>query len=1153
MSISTSFVCLSSKKVSTDSNCSSFCLENVKIFKEQNEQLLKDLRASKVNDITYKTYLESVEARLLVYKKNESVYEEDIKVLKREIYLREVAITELRNKSKAVRKNNGALIIEDWMFDSEKEGVPQAKIEKKTVEPSLAKIKFVKSKEQVISPRKTIKQGSNFEMFNKACYVCGSFDHLQYNCDNHQRQFKKKEMIKLVWNYTQRVNHQNFTRMTHPSPKRNMVPKAVLMKLGLVSLTTARPVNTAQPKTTVNSARTMTNIFNKTHSTVRRPINNKTSTKNSNFNQRVNTVKDKNVNTARPKVVVNTARPKAVLNVIKGNKVNAVKALAYPRNMSYLTDFEEIDGGYVAFGGNPKGGKITGKDHLGKFDGKANEGFFVGYSINSKAFRVFNSRTRIAEENLHVQFNKHTPIIVGSGPNWLFDIDALTKSMNYKPIITGNRSNGNAGDDEKKITEEPRKECDDSINAVGAKTSIKLPLDPNMPELEDIVYSDDDEDVGAEADMNNLDALIPVSPILTTREELLQFKLQEVWALVELPNGKRAIGTKWVFRNKKDERGIVIKNKARLVAQGYTQEERIDYDEVFAPVARIEAIRLFLAYASFKDFVVYWIDVKSAFLYGLKVKQNEDGIFISQDKYMTEILKKFGFTDVKTVSTPMETKNPLLKHEDGEKVDVHLYRSMIGSLMYLTSSRPDIMFVVCACVRYQVNPKVSHLHAVKRIFRYLKGQPKLGLCYPKDSPFDLVAYTDSDYDGASLDRKSITGCCQLLGCRLISWQCKKQTVVANSVTKAKERGLEWNGKAGQDGIRFWAIAKVKTINGVVQLQALVDGKKIIVTEASIRSDLQLDDADGMDCLPNATIFEELTRMGYEKISQSMGNFLKYLRFVQVFVNQQVGDMSIHDKIYVTPSHTKKGEGSVNPNDPYHTPTITQPSSSQPQKKQKPKKHKKKDTQIPQSSVPSDNVAEETINEDNVPTYSNDPLLSDEDILKLEELMELYTNLQNRVLDLEHIKTTQALEIESLKGESRSLRRSKDEGLDHKDASKQGRKIHDICVFDYSVECQINKEDCTTSNKYSVQRNKPLVRDNCSHVKSVLLLRKNVRTELSQQVSSWSSVLIYHAYFIREVLIRSRVDSALACYDAFHVATKRLDSLFSIQLSSSVYV
>ncbi|GJR05655.1 putative ribonuclease H-like domain-containing protein [Tanacetum coccineum] len=289
----------------------------------------------------------------------------------------------------------------------------------------------------------------------------------------------------------------------------------------------------------------------------------------------------------------------------------------------------------------------------------------------------------------------------------------------------------------------------------------------------------------------------------------------------------------------------MIRNKGRLVAQGYTQEKGIEYDEFFALVARIKAIKLFLAYASFKDSVVYQMDVKSAFLYGkieeevyvcqppgfedsdfpdrvynvekalyglhqaprawykgdillmssmgeltfflgLQVQQKKDGIFISHDKYVAEILKKFRFTEVKTASTPMETQKPLLKDENGKEVDVHMYRSMIGSLMYLTSSRPDIMFAVCACARYQVNPKVSHLHVVKRIFRYLKGQPELGLWYPKDSHFDLVAYTDSDYDGASLDRKSTTGGCQFLRCRLISWQCKKQTVVANSTTEAEQ-------------------------------------------------------------------------------------------------------------------------------------------------------------------------------------------------------------------------------------------------------------------------------------------------------------------------------------------------------------------------------
>ncbi|GJW32683.1 putative ribonuclease H-like domain-containing protein [Tanacetum coccineum] len=173
------------------------------------------------------------------------------------------------------------------------------------------------------------------------------------------------------------------------------------------------------------------------------------------------------------------------------------------------------------------------------------------------------------------------------------------------------------------------------------------------------------------------------------------------------------------------------------------------------------------------------------FFLGLQVKQKPDGIFISQDKYVAEILKKFDFANVKTASTPIETQKPLVKDEEASDVDVHLYRSMIGSLMYLTASRPDIMFAVCACSRFQVTPKSSHLSAVKRIFRYLKGKPKLGLWYPRVSSFDLESYSDSDYAGANLDRKSTTGGCQFLGRRLISWQCKKQTIVATSTTEAE--------------------------------------------------------------------------------------------------------------------------------------------------------------------------------------------------------------------------------------------------------------------------------------------------------------------------------------------------------------------------------
>nr|GFB55261.1 uncharacterized mitochondrial protein AtMg00810-like [Tanacetum cinerariifolium] len=173
------------------------------------------------------------------------------------------------------------------------------------------------------------------------------------------------------------------------------------------------------------------------------------------------------------------------------------------------------------------------------------------------------------------------------------------------------------------------------------------------------------------------------------------------------------------------------------------------------------------------------------FLLGLQVTQKEDGIFISQDKHVHEILKKFNYSNVKSASTIIDLEKPLVKDGDANDVYVQLYRSMIGSLMYLTTSRLDIMFAVCACAKFQVTLKTSHLLAVKRIFRYLKGKPTLGLWYPRDYPFELVAYTDSDYAEATQDRKSTTRGCQFLRNRLISWQCKKQTVVATSTTEVE--------------------------------------------------------------------------------------------------------------------------------------------------------------------------------------------------------------------------------------------------------------------------------------------------------------------------------------------------------------------------------
>ncbi|GJU14220.1 uncharacterized mitochondrial protein-like protein [Tanacetum coccineum] len=370
------------------------------------------------------------------------------------------------------------------------------------------------------------------------------------------------------------------------------------------------------------------------------------------------------------------------------------------------------------------------------------------------------------------------------------------------------------------------------------------------------------------------------------------------------------------------------------------------------------------------------------FFLGLQVKQKKDRIFISQDKYVDETLKKFGFTEVKTVSTLMETQKPLLKDEDGEEVDVHMYRSMIGSLMYLTSSRPHIMFVVCACARYQVNLKVSQLYAVKRIFRYLKGQPKLGFWYPKDYPFDLVAYTNSDYARSILDRKSTIGGCQFLGCRLISWQCKKQTVVANSTTEAEY--VAASSCCGQ----FWSTVKAKTINGEAQLHALVDGKKIIITESSVRRDLQLANEEGVDCLPNSTIFKQLALMGLMRAATTASS---------LEAKQDSGNIT-KTRSKATPNESSS-LGTTSGGGPMCQETM------------------------------GDTIAQTRF--ENVSEHSNDSLLakgntlqSDEDRLKLDELMELCTTLQQMVLDLEKTKTSQHNEIVSLKKRVKKLERKR---------------------------------------------------------------------------------------------------------------------------------
>nr|GEV10890.1 hypothetical protein [Tanacetum cinerariifolium] len=624
--------------------------------------------------------------------------------------------------SNEIKKAHDAPIIEDWVSDSDED----------ESEVMVLKSDNVQHKpEQANQPRKMVQKP------------------VLKNVENGTGQRE----VRLAWNNTMRINHQNFS-----NSKRNFAPIAVLTKSKIVPINTARqsssraaapvsaarPINTDAPKPLVNVAEPRQNALQKSHSLSRRPFYQQTALKSRNLNNKINTAKVNSINTAKGNRVTSVVGKQGINDVNRCSK-------HMKGNISYLTDFKEHDEGYVAFGGGAKGGKITGKgtirtatkdetsrilksfiteienlvdkkikiircdngtefknrvmnefceekdfklpttfwaeavntgcyvqnrvlmvkpyfktpyelfkgrlpalsfmrsfgchvtilntlDQLGKLDGKSDEGIFVGYSTISKAFRVYNTRTRKVEKNLHITFLENKPMITGGGPEWLFDIDALLESMNSASVhadssLFDSSLQDSDGHNKDKHGPSQESECDNqerhnikrstknvnpagpsintanandntgslNINIISPPVNTATPtysdyhIDPLMPDLEDTrIFDDayDDRDEGVEADYNNLET-----------------------TLVDLPHGKRVIGTKWVFRDKRDQRRIVVRNKTRMVAQGHRQEG-IDYDEVFAPVAQIEAIRLFLAYASFMDCTVYQIDVKSAFLYG---------------------------------------------------------------------------------------------------------------------------------------------------------------------------------------------------------------------------------------------------------------------------------------------------------------------------------------------------------------------------------------------------------------------------------------------------------------------------------------------------------------------------------------------------------
>ncbi|CAM8956844.1 unnamed protein product [Rhodiola kirilowii] len=572
----------------------------------------------------------------------------------------------------------------------------------------------------------------------------------------------------------------------------------------------------------------------------------------------------------------------------------------------------------------------NGKNQLGKFDPRSDEGIFVGYGLHSKAYKVFNKRTKLFEESVHVIFDEES---MGNDSGHVPDVHIAEADDDFELIrprdvavidVPENLETSEQANAQAPAGEEPEEqiEVNGQVSEVGevhdepeeiqetqevTKLRRSTRFRQSSVTLRDYVcYAA----VQGETVMNAFVSLIEPKTveealkdpdwIRAMHDELHQFERNKVWRLVPRPENRKVIGTRWILKNKFNSQGEVVRNKAILVVKGYIQQEGIDYEETFAPVARLEAIRLLIAYSVQFGIKLHQMDVKTAFLngflkeeifveqtpgfevhehpdhlnvldkalYGLKqaprawyerlseyllahgyergkvdktlfllrtnkhllivqvyvddiifgstsdelvksftkllesefemsmvgeltfflgiqVRQLDNGTEISQQKYLSEVVKKYGLGGSKHVNTPSSPNESLVKDDGSPKTDATIYRGMIGSLLYLTASRPDIMFSVCQCARFQAEPRESHVKAVKRILRYLKGTEKLVLWYPRVKSLKLEGFTDADFAGDRTDRKSTSGMAQFLGSCLVSWGSKKQNSVALSTAEAE--------------------------------------------------------------------------------------------------------------------------------------------------------------------------------------------------------------------------------------------------------------------------------------------------------------------------------------------------------------------------------
>nr|GEX80892.1 putative ribonuclease H-like domain-containing protein [Tanacetum cinerariifolium] len=595
-------------------------------------------------------------------------------------------------------------------------------------------------------------------------------------------------------------------------------------------------------------------------------------------------------------------------------------------------------------------------DNLGKFKAKGDEGYFIGYSMSSKAFRVFNKRTRRVEENLHVEFLENKAIEKGVGPNWFFDIDSLTKSMNYVPVDAGTNSSNLSGikdatsqevkkdvsslryialptwvhdaflesssskpqDDYSTDVPESSRNCNPTATSTNPSAdqietlTVETPIPTVSSPVITACFTDSQDPssdtrliskrVANQVETPSLDNILTLTnrfeDILVVTTNLVDsdgVEADNVWTLVDCPKGVRPIGTKWVLKNKKDERGIVIRNKARLVAQGHTQEEGINYNEVFTPVARIKTIRLFLAYASFMGFTVYQMDVKSAFLYGTI---DEEGGTIDQTLFIRRQRGDFILVQVYVDDIIFGSSNPQLCREFKALMHEKFQMSAMGELNFFLGlqvlQKEDGIFLTQD--KYQVTPKECHLHAVKRIFRYLKGHPKLGLWYPKES----LTWLSMPCEALSREISSSILCFNKIMARLQF--CDYHNMV--SILEKSEHNVDFHLIV--DFVEASPL-RIETTEEGTKILATVDGILRTVTESSLRRNLKLQYEEGLSSLPDAELFENLTLMGYN-----------------ISPNQKI--VPFFDTMLVP-----QGEGSGTPTEPHHTPSfeVQQTSSTTP--------------------------------------------------------------------------------------------------------------------------------------------------------------------------------------------------------------------------------